>query len=68
MKRIYTPVKPARSYEEQARRLSEIHGLEIGDPERVRRIFATRNMTQTSASKFCMCVDRLNGVMPRLSA
>ncbi len=37
-------------------------------PERVRRIFATRNMTQTSASKFCMCVDRLNGVMPRLSA
>ena len=43
MKRIYTPVKPARSYEEQARRLSEIHGLEIGDPERVRRILSTVN-------------------------
>lgn len=28
----YFPVKPARSYEEQLTRLSEIHDLTIGDP------------------------------------
>lgn len=33
-------------------------------PERVRRIFHMRNTTQTSASKFCMCIDRLNGNAP----
>ena len=43
MKKIYTPVKPARSYEEQARRLTDIHGLEISDPERARRILSTVN-------------------------
>lgn len=33
-------------------------------PERVRRIFRVRNITQTSASKFCLCIDRLNGTVP----
>ena len=30
-------------------------------PERVRRIFQVRNMPQTSASKYCLCADRLKG-------
>ena len=29
--KTFAPVKPARSYEEQARRLMEAHGLGIGD-------------------------------------
>ena len=37
------PVKPARSFEEQARRLTELHGLVIGDKEQARRIFSTVN-------------------------
>ena len=39
----YSPVKPARSYEEQLTRLSEIHGLIIGDPDRARNILSTVN-------------------------
>ncbi len=31
-------------------------------PERIRRIFKVRNFTQTSASKYCMCVDRVRGI------
>lgn len=30
-------------------------------PEHIRRIFKVRNFTQTSASKYCLCVDRLRG-------
>ena len=30
-------------------------------PERVRRIFKLRNLPQLSASKYCMCVDRMRG-------
>lgn len=33
-------------------------------PERIRRILRVRNMTQTSASKFCLSVDRLRGSLP----
>ena len=33
-------------------------------PEKVRRIFQTRDMPQTSASKFCLCADRLAGGPP----
>ncbi len=33
-------------------------------PERVRRIFRVRNMPQISASKYCLCVDRLAGRIP----
>ena len=41
--RTYAPVKPARSYEEQAERLIKAHGLEIGDAKRVRAILSTVN-------------------------
>ena len=41
--RTYAPVKPARSYEEQAQRLVKDHGLEIGDARRARRILSTVN-------------------------
>ena len=37
------PVKPARSFEEQAQRLTELHGLEIENPDRARHIFSTVN-------------------------
>lgn len=30
-------------------------------PERVRRIFQVRDLPQVSASKYCLCVDRLQG-------
>jgi len=39
----FAPVKPARSYEEQAQRLVKSHGLEIGDARRARRILSTVN-------------------------
>lgn len=32
-------------------------------PERIRQIFKVRNFTQTSSSKFCMCMDRINGII-----
>ncbi len=32
-------------------------------PERIRQIFKVRNFTQVSASKFCLCVDRINGII-----
>lgn len=31
-------------------------------PERVRRLFRLRDLPQTSASKYCLCVDRLAGI------
>lgn len=31
-------------------------------PERIRQIFKVRNFTRTSASKYCLCVDRMNGI------
>lgn len=37
------PVKPARSYEEQAQRLTQAHGLIVGDPDEARRILSTVN-------------------------
>jgi len=42
-KKVYSPVKPARSYEEQAQRLMEIHNLETGNPDRARHILSTVN-------------------------
>ena len=41
--RTYAPVKPARSYDEQARRLMEVHNLEVGDPRRAEQILSTVN-------------------------
>lgn len=32
-------------------------------PEWIRRIFKVRNFVQTSASKYCMCVDRINQII-----
>ena len=37
------PVKPARSFEEQAQRLTGLHDLEIENPDRARHIFSTVN-------------------------
>ena len=42
-KKIYSPVKPARSYEEQAQRLMDVHNLETGNPDRARHILSTVN-------------------------
>ena len=42
-KQTYAPVKPARSFEEQARRLTALHGLDIEKPDRARHIFSTVN-------------------------
>ena len=42
-RKVFHAVKPARSYEEQARRLSQAHGLIIGDPDKARRILSTVN-------------------------
>lgn len=42
-KRTYAPVKPARSYEEQARRLLETHNLQIGDMQHAQAILSTVN-------------------------
>lgn len=42
-KKIYAPVKPARSYEEQAQRLFEVHGLRVENADRARHILSTVN-------------------------
>ena len=42
-KKIYTPVKPARSYDEQAVRLLEVHNLDVGNADRARHILSTVN-------------------------
>ena len=41
--KVYAPVKPARSYEDQARRLMEVHNLQVGNPDRARHILSTVN-------------------------
>ena len=40
-KQTYAPVKPARSFEEQAKRLTALHGLDIENPDRARHFFST---------------------------
>lgn len=42
-KKIYAPVKPARSYEEQAQRLFEVHNLRVENDDRARSILSTVN-------------------------
>ena len=42
-KQTYAPVKPARSYEEQARRLMDVHNLNAGNADRARHILSTVN-------------------------
>ena len=39
----YAPVKPARSYEEQARRLMDVHNLHVENADRARHILSTVN-------------------------
>ena len=39
----YAPVKPARSYEEQVRRMIEVHNLEIDNADHARRVLSTVN-------------------------
>lgn len=57
-KRRYAPVKPARSYGEQIVRLSDVHGLTIGDPERAERILSTVNYYRlTTYGKQLRCPD-----------
>lgn len=41
--KTYAPVKPARSYEEQAHRLLEVHNLDAGNTDRARHILSTVN-------------------------
>ena len=41
--KTYAPVKPARSYEEQARRLMDVHNLNAGNADRARHILSTVN-------------------------
>lgn len=41
--KIYAPVKPARSYAEQAQRLMEVHNLEVGNIDRARHVLSTVN-------------------------
>jgi len=41
--KTYAPVKPARSYEEQARRLMDVHNLNAGNTDRARHILSTVN-------------------------
>ena len=41
--KTYAPVKPARSYEEQAERLYDVHNLYVENADRARHIFSTVN-------------------------
>ena len=52
------PVKPARSYEEQARRLIDTHNLEVESPDRARHIFSTVNYYRlTTYGKHLRCAE-----------
>lgn len=42
-KKAYSPVKPARSYAEQARRLTDAHNLVVRDEKQAQHIFSTVN-------------------------
>ena len=42
-KKTYAPVKPARSYEEQILRMTQVHNLEIGNTDRARHVLSTVN-------------------------
>ena len=42
-KQTYAPVKPARSYEEQAQRLLDVHNLDVQNADRARHILSTVN-------------------------
>lgn len=42
-KKLFSPVKPARSYEEQTQRLMQVHNLAVGNADRARHILSTVN-------------------------
>lgn len=64
---IFDPRAPARSVLRPGQLIMEVKFTGYL-PERVRRIFNMRDVPQTSASKYCLCLDRLAGVMPDLPA
>ena len=67
-KKTYAPVKPARSYEEQARRLMEAHGLEIGDIDHARDILSTVNYYRlTTYGKHLRRIDDPERFIPGVS-
>lgn len=54
--KTYAPVKPARSYEEQARRLFDVHNLHVENADRARHIFSTVNYYRlTTYGKHLRC-------------
>lgn len=48
-KKVFAPVKPARSYEEQAQRLFEVHNLRVENADRARHILSTVNYYRLTA-------------------
>ena len=42
-KKTYAPIKPARSYAEQAKRLFDVHNLDVANEDRARHILSTVN-------------------------
>lgn len=67
-KKIYTPVKPARSYEEQARRLTDLHGLQIDDLQKAHRILSTVNYYRlTTYGKHLRCEEDPERFLPGVS-
>ena len=58
IKKVYSPVKPARSYDEQTQRLMEVHNLETGNPDRARHILSTVNYYRlTTYGKHLRCQE-----------
>lgn len=47
-KRVYAPVKPARSYAEQTQRLMNMHGLEVGNADRAQHLLSSVNYYRLS--------------------
>lgn len=68
MKKKYYPVKPARSYEEQARRMMSAHGLQINDMDGARRILSTVNYYRlTTYGKDLRCKEDPERFLPGIS-
>lgn len=67
-RKVFYPVKPARSYEEQVRRLVEEHGLTIDDPQEAVSILSTVNYYRlTTYGKHLRCPDNPERFLPGVS-
>lgn len=65
---ICAPVKPARSFEEQAKRLTELHDLTIDNAESAQRIFSTVNYYRlTTYGKHLRRPDDPERFIPRVT-